>query len=69
MNQELRNIQEELTKAFIAYQHRVDNPSPSKDDTEENIFLKYRSDYIFHNKVDSIVCGVMCIISKHLKDK
>lgn len=60
-----RALAEELTEAFINYQHRLDCPMPSATETKESIILKYRTDYIFHAKVDSLVSGVMQIVSKH----
>jgi hypothetical protein len=57
----------ELTDAFIEYQYRLDNPFPSKTETPEVMVLRYRSDPIFHNKVQSLVQGVMSIVLRHSK--
>ena len=58
-------LADDLTEVFIAYQHRLDCPMPNPTETEEAIYLKYRSDPIFHAKVDSLVAGVMHTIHKH----
>lgn len=60
-----RVLADDLTEAFINYQHRLECPMPSATETKEAIILKYRSDPIFHAKVDSLVAGVMQIVSKH----
>ena len=56
---------DELTNAFIHYQHRLDCPFPSATETTESIIQKYRNDPLFHAKVMSLVSGVMCIVQKH----
>ena len=58
-------LSDELTDAFIHYQHRLDCPFPSATETTESIIQKYRTDPIFHAKVMSLVSGVMCIVDKH----
>lgn len=57
---------DDLRVAFIQYQHRLDFPMPSTTETPEAIQLKYLNDPVFHAKVDSLACGVMQIIDKHL---
>lgn len=61
-----RKLRDELTEAFIGYQHRVDCPFPSTTETEASIIAKYRHDHIFRAKVDGIVVGVLHIVSKHI---
>lgn len=58
-------LHDELTNAFIRYQYRIENPFPSPTETPAAMILQYRNDPIFHNKVESIVCGVMAIVGKH----
>ena len=58
-------LRDELTDAFIHYQHRLDCPFPIATETTESIIQKYRTDPIFHAKVMSLVSGVMCIVDKH----
>jgi hypothetical protein len=58
-------LQNELTDAFIIYQHRLDCPFQNDMESLEAMRLKYMNDTIFHAKVTSLVCGVMRIISKH----
>ena len=60
-----RALHDELTEAFIGYQHRLDQPFPSATESPEAIRLKYMNDPIFHAKVASLVSGVMHIVSKH----
>ena len=60
-----RALRDELTDAFIHYQHRLDCPFPSDMETTDGIIQKYRTDHIFHAKVMSLVSGVMCIVDKH----
>lgn len=59
-------LSDDLTKAFIGYQHRLDCPMPIPHETEEMLILKYRTDPIFHAKVESLVSGVMRIVGEHL---
>lgn len=58
----------ELTDAFIQYQHRLENPMPTANETLYMLKLKYHTDTMFRLKVDSLVAGVMQIVSKHIKD-
>lgn len=57
---------DELTESFIAYQWRLENPMPSINETEADIFIHYRNDWMFHNKVKSMVSHVMHILDKHV---
>ena len=60
-----RALHDELTEAFIVYQHRLEQPFPSATETKEAMIQKYMSDPLFHAKVASLVSGVMQIVSKH----
>ena len=60
-------LADELTDKFIEYQWRLDNPFPSPEQTPENMFMKYRSDHVFHAKVKNLVAGVIRIVGKHDK--
>jgi len=57
----------ELTRQFIIYQWRIDNPWPQPDETFEDMRLKYSNDVLFHAKVKTMVGGVMAILNKHIK--
>jgi len=59
-------IADDLIRGFIMYQWRLDNPWPQPDETFETMRLKYRQDAVFHAKVQTMVCGVMDILSKHI---
>ena len=64
---EIRNeISKDLTDAFIRYQFRLENPMPSPKETFALMVDYYRNDPVFHSKVQSLVGGVMQIISKRL---
>jgi len=67
MNSTKLDLQHDLTDAFIQYQWNLDNPFPNFPSQEE-LLLKYRSDYMFHAKVNQLVAGVMVIVQKHYKD-
>ena len=58
----------DLVEAFIGYQYRLDNPFPSKTETPEVMVLRFRTDPLFHNKVESLVQGVMNIVLRHSKN-
>ena len=60
------SIYQELVDAFIQYQYRLDNPMPSTTETKAVMILQYRSDRLFHAKVQRIVAGIMTILEKHL---
>ena len=59
---------EDLTAAFMNYQYRLDHPMPSSNETKAAILLRYRNDYMFRNKVDSLTSGVMGIVDKHITE-
>lgn len=61
-----RALANDLTDAFIDYQHRLDLPMQSTTETKAAIILKYQHDPIFRARVDSLVSGVMSIVSKHI---
>lgn len=63
-----RLLQRDLTEAFIVYQHRLENPMPTQNETKDMLERKYLTDTMFHLKVDSLVAGVMQIVHKHIKD-
>lgn len=63
---DLNKMADELTDAFIGYQDSLE--SPMMFNTEEIKLAKYRKDSIFHSKVQSLVCGVMRIVSKHIDE-
>jgi len=48
-------LYEDLLKTFIYYQYRLDHPLPCKEESEAYIFLKYHTDRVLHNKVQSLV--------------
>ncbi|MCK4705874.1 MAG: hypothetical protein KAT90_10355 [Gammaproteobacteria bacterium] len=66
-----RALSEDLTKVFINYQERLDNPmpeTPSGDITATEAqarLMPYYHDPVFRRKVDSLVSGVMNVIDKH----
>ena len=68
MNTSMRikdKLLEELKLAFISYQWNLENPMTPK--TNEELRIIYLSDHIFHNKVDSLVCGTFRIVEKYLQ--
>lgn len=62
-----QTLADDLTNLFINYQHRLDRPMPSATETEATKILKYLNDPLFHAKVESLVAGVMQIVSKHVE--
>ncbi len=60
------SLADDLTKAFINYQHRLDCPMPSATESPEAVRLKYMKDSLFHAKVDSLVGGVLHILDKYI---
>lgn len=71
MSDQLMNkilLQRDLTEAFIVYQHRLENPMPTPNETLDILKRKYLTDAMFHLKVDSLVDSVMQIVHKHIKD-
>lgn len=61
-------LSSDLLDLFIVYQWRLENPIPLPNESEELIFNHYRNDRLFHNKVKSMACGVMCTLDKHLSE-
>jgi len=59
-------MREDLTRAFVGYQYRLEHPFPSNTETPEVRRLKYLNDPVFHCKVDSLVSGVMEIVMKYV---
>lgn len=59
------NLKNDLTKGFIQYQWRLDNPFPSPTEHMANLRDKYLTDPMFKTKVDNLVVGVMRIIEEH----
>lgn len=57
-------IRDDLVTAFIHYQYRLENPLPRPEETEELMMMYYRSDAMFHRRVNSLVSGVMQILDK-----
>jgi len=57
-------LHDDLTTAFMNYQYNLENPlsCPSKED----LHYTYIQDYMFHNRVESMVGGVMSILDKHI---
>ena len=53
-----------LTDGFILYQQNLDEPMPHLSQTEATRIAKYRTDPMFRCRVDSLVSGVMQIVSK-----
>jgi hypothetical protein len=61
-----RDLADDLREAFIGYQYNLDYPlnNKSKDDMVQHYFR----DNLFHRKVDSLVAGVMYIVTKHIEN-
>lgn len=59
-------IYEDLLKAFVAYQYRLENPIFKADETEDTMRMHYQSDAMFNRRVKSLASGVMQILDKHL---
>ena len=60
-----RAIADDLTATFIEYQYRLDHPMPSTTETYTTYVLAYRSDPVFHAKVDSMVAAIMHTLDKY----
>ena len=60
-------LHDELRDTFINYQYRLDRPMfvSQKISEEEAAINKYRTDSLFHSKVDALVGTVMYIVSNH----
>ena len=62
---DMKKLRDELTDAFVGYQYRLEHPFPSTTETTETRRQQYFNDPVFHCKVDSLVSGVLQIVSKH----
>jgi len=63
-----RRLADELTDLFINYQFRLENPMPNPNETNVYIIEKYRTDHMFHARVDSLVAGVMHIAAPYIDE-
>ena len=59
-------LSRELKMMFIRYQFRLENPFPQTDETDETAIIKYKSDNLFHAKVDALTYGVMNVVDRHI---
>lgn len=59
-------IYEDLLKAFVDYQYRLENPMRKPEETEVFIRMHYQSDAMFNRRVKSLASGVMAVLDKHL---
>ena len=57
-------LHDKLTDAFINYQYRLECPFPMFNENEAVKVMQYRTDNIFHRKVDNMVAGVMLIVDE-----
>ena len=67
---DLQKISDELTDGFAKLEHDRQYPTPDCNTTATNLEAwrnAYRNDAHLHNKVSSIVSGVMSIITRNLK--
>ena len=62
-----RKLSEALTEGFIHREYQSSNPQLSAGYFEKAI-AAYRTDTMFHARVDSVVAGVMDLVSKHDKE-
>tara|TARA_R110001606_G_C14935458_1_gene598524 strand:- start:38 stop:229 length:192 start_codon:yes stop_codon:yes gene_type:complete len=60
-----QKLADDLTDQFIEYQWRLDNPMPDPNQTAASIAM-YQNDFVFRNKVQNWVSGVMHIVDKHV---
>jgi len=60
-----QKLADDLTDQFIEYQWRLDNPMPDPNQTAASIVM-YQNDFVFRNKVQNWVSGVMHIVDKHV---
>ena len=56
------DLHKELTKLFIKYQRRLDHPMPEKISDFKGGLELYRNDWLFHEKVSTLVQGTMMAI-------
>jgi len=66
MDIDKRKLADELTDAFIQYQHNLEEPMPHPSQSKATIIAKYQNDVMFRRRVDILVSGVMAIVSRHL---
>lgn len=62
---DMKSLRNELTDAFVGYQYRLEHPFPTTTETPEVRRLQYFNDPVFRCKVESLVSGVLQIVSKH----
>ena len=60
-----QKLADDLTDQFIEYQWRLENPMPDPNQTATSIVM-YQNDFVFRNKVQNWVSGVMHIVDKHV---
>lgn len=61
-----RAMRNDLVDAFIDYQYSLEDPFGATQATKQQKLEAYLNDYMFHNKVDRLVAGVMLIVSEHI---
>ena len=59
-------IYEDLLRAFVAYQYRLENPMPKPEETEDFMRMHYQSDAMFNRRVKNLANGVMRVLDNHL---
>ena len=59
-------IHDDLLKAFVAYQYRLEHPMPTPEETEEFMCIYFHSNRMFKCRVNSLTSGVMQILNKYL---
>lgn len=59
-----QKLSESLIEHFMLYQYRLENPFPEVRE-KHLAYCKYRNDAMFHSKVESLVYGVMALVSLH----
>lgn len=62
-----REIDEDLTFAFMRYQETLEHPMSRM--TQEELLARYMNDMVFRNRVKSLTSGVMRIVQKHCTTK
>ena len=62
----LRKLHDDLTENFIYYQHRLENPMPTQNESKRELINRYQTDFLFHKKVDNITYNVMRVIEKYV---
>jgi hypothetical protein len=61
-------LYEDLTKVFIEYQHRLENPMPTSVADFVGGAERYQRDGMFHAKVKNLVAGVIGIVMDNLEE-